>query len=376
MDQSSSWSDKLKDTWWSIKRNRSAKIATVAILVLCSVLGIVYAALRYYGKLPWQTTTSTTGEVTTNQNTAVVDLSGTSPRQLDGLEVATIDSNRFPIAVMIENLVDIRPQSGLSNAGLVYEALAEGGITRFMAVYTTSDDIAEIGPIRSARHYFVDWAEEYSGIYAYVGGSPQALGVTDSSNYITDLNQFYNAAYYYRADDIEAPHNLFSSSELFSYALRDLQLADTAGDYTAYTFKAMVGMAERPNTVAPITINYSSADYQVAWQYDAVTNLYRRWNGGVAQVDANTEQPIAASNIVVQRVNTTVLEAATGRLDMETIGSGEAILFQDGAVHLGSWKKGERGERTLFYDQTGTVWSFNPGQTWIEVVPTDTAVTY
>src|SRR3989338_6720523 len=99
---------------------------------------------------------------------------------------AKLWQNRLPLAVMVENLVDIRPQSGLSRADIVYEALVEGGITRFMAVYTLTEPIVKIGPIRSARTYYVDWAEEYGGVFAYVGGSPEALGLTGSSDYLTD----------------------------------------------------------------------------------------------------------------------------------------------------------------------------------------------
>ena len=319
----------------------------------------LYAGLSYYGKLPWD-------------SNAPLQISA----EVDAELPRTLDSNRFPIAVMIENLVDIRPQSGLSAAGVVYEALVEGGITRFMAVYATTDSIAKIGPVRSARHYFVDWAEEYGGIYAYVGGSPQALGVTDSSAYITDLNQFYNAAYYYRDDQISAPHNLFSSSELLNYALRDLTLDTQPGDYQPYLFKTDPPKTDWPSAVTALQISYSSADYAVEWHYDPTTNSYLRWNGGETHLDANTNTQLTARNIIVQRVETTVLEAATGQLDMVTRGEGDALLFQDGEVKVGKWSKPERGQRTLFMDADGGAWQFNTGSTWIEIVPTDTQVTY
>lgn len=374
MDQS--WSEKMKDAWWAVRKNRAARILAIVIVSLAAVVGILYGVLAYYGRLPGGTDSTDPNTTTTPTDSTIVDLSGTTTRQLDGMTVDVMQSDRFPIAVMVENLVDIRPQAGLSSAGLVYEALVEGGITRFMAVYSTDDLIEKIGPIRSARHYFVDWAEEYGGIYAYVGGSPQALGVTGSSDYITDLNQFYNSEYYYRTADAVAPHNLFSSAELFGYALRDLELADTTGSYTAYKFKSSADVTERPGAVAPMTINYSNSDYQVEWRYDEGTNQYLRWNGGVEHLDANTSEQLVASNVVIQRVDTTVLEAATGRLDMETIGSGEAILFQDGAATLGSWTKSTRGDRTLFFNAAGEELAFNPGPTWIQIVPIEAAVTY
>lgn len=373
MDQS--WSEKVKDAWWAVRRNRAARVLLIIIIVLAALLSILYGVLAYYGRgrsnQAGNLNNTNTGEVG-----QAVDLAGSTTRLLDGVTVEAAVSNRYPIAVMVENLVDIRPQAGLSQAGLVYEALVEGGITRFMAVYSTAETIDQIGPIRSARHYFVDWAEEYGGIYAYVGGSPQALGVTGASDYITDLNQFYNSEYYYRDENISAPHNLFSSSELLDYALRDLELAEIPGHFESYQFKTPVAETDRPGAVAPLTINYSNADYQVEWRYDAGSNQYLRWNGGEPHLDANTNEQLTANNIVIQRVPTTVLEVATGRLDLETIGSGDAIIFQDGATILGSWEKDQRGDRTLFYSADGNEIEFNPGSTWIQVVTADTAITY
>lgn len=355
--------------------DRRVRILLVTTGLLGVILGGLYTGLNYYGKLPWNRPQPSE---TTNRSTATttVDVNAELPRSLDGVIVSASASDRWPIAVMIENLVDIRPQSGLNAAGVVYEALVEGGITRFMAIYTTTEPIDKIGPVRSARHYFVDWAEEYGGIYAYVGGSPQALGVTDSSAYITDLNQFYNAAYYYRDDQISAPHNLFSSSELLNYALRDLALDTQPGDYQPYLFKTDPPKTDWPSAVAALQISYSSADYAVEWRYDAASNSYLRWNGGKTHLDANTNTQLTARNIIVQRVETTVLEAATGRLNMVTRGEGDALLFQDGEVKVGKWSKPERGQRTVFIDADGSEWQFNTGSTWIEIVPTDTQVTY
>ncbi len=369
------WSEKMKDAWWAIRRDRRVKVVALITLVLLVVLLGLYAVLRFYGvKLFDQTFQSNNQSNVVNINIANVPATG--QRRIDGVDVSWNDTNIIPIAVMIENLEQIRPQAGLSQANLVYEALAEGGVTRFMAVYANKDSIAKIGPIRSARHYFVDWAEEYGGIYSYVGGSPQALGVTNSSEYITDLNQFYNAAYYYRAEEIAAPHNLFSNSELYTYALRDLNLESTVGDYMPYKFKTNPEKVDRPLDVSPLLIYFSTDEYKVEWRYERESNTYLRWNGGVEQRDANNDQQLLARNIVVQKVAINLLEADTGRLDMETIGEGEAILFQDGTAQVGSWKKSERGERTQFLSAEGQPWQFNPGVTWIEVVSPETVITY
>lgn len=367
-----SWGDKIKDGWWYLRRNRRAQVI-VGLSVLVIGVGVIGGITWAYYHRP-SITNDLVSPINANANVAVVPV--TSQRQLDGVKVPGDQANLFPIAVMIENLVSIRPQAGLGQANLVYEALAEGGITRFMAVYAHNDSIEKIGPIRSARHYFVDWAEEYRGMYSYVGGSPQALGITGSSDYIIDLNQFYNANYYYREETLAAPHNLFSNSELLSFALRDHAVADVVGNYVAYVFKDNLEKNKRPQTVNPIQINFSNADYKVEWRYDRDSNSYLRWNGGEPHLDANTNEQLSARNIIIQKMETSLLDPATGRLDMVIRGEGEAILFQDGQAILGRWIKSGRGERTQFITLDNIAMSFNPGVTWIEVVPTDRTVTY
>lgn len=367
----SAWGDKIKDAWWRFRRNRRAQIIVALSLVFVGLLGIGYGVWAYY-----YTPIATDEGFDNPGNTINFSVPDTGYRSIDGVEVPGSAVNLFPIAVMIENLVSIRPQAGLGQANLVYEALAEGGITRFMAIYAHQENIPKIGPVRSARHYFVEWAEEYHGIYSYVGGSPQALGITNSSDYIIDLNQFYSPSYYYRDEAIDAPHNLFSSSELLSYALRDHNLTDAAGDYTPYVFKANAEKNERPDSIQPIQINFSNADYQVEWRYDRSSNSYLRWNGGEPHLDANTSTQLSARNIIIQKVETSLIDPVTGRLDMVTEGEGEALLFQDGQTIPGYWVKDERGERTQFITLEREPMLFNRGVTWIEVVPTDRTVTY
>lgn len=374
------WSEKLKDTWWTMRRNKTAKVVglvTVGVIVL-GVIG--FAIYKTYYAHPNQTTSTSTTSTTTTTTTVDESDKTLKRRRLDGMMVPGYTSNLTPIAVMVENLVSIRPQSGLSQASVVYEALAEGGITRFMAVYANiyngSDTIPQIGPVRSARPYYVDWAEEYHGVYAYVGGSPEALGITGSSQFITDLNQFYNGQYYYRDPAIEAPHNLFTTSQNIQLALQDHKLAAVAGQYTSYQYKDDAVVADRPTSTTPLQIDYSSSDYAVEWRYQPDSNTYLRWDGGQPHLDKNTNAQLSAKNIIVQKVSTTLTDPDTERLDMTTVGSGDAILFQDGQTKTGHWSKTQRGDRTLFTDQSGNSFNFNAGTTWIEVVPTTIQVTY
>lgn len=369
----SALSDKLKDMLWAFKKSRKAQIISAIGLLLLVALVLLYFVLQ---AMQDRSANGNANNNVNGQDENVGQVTDNAVRRIDGQQVPLAESNLLPISIMIENLVTVRPQSGLGSANLVYEALAEGGITRFMAVYATTATIDTIGPVRSARHYYVDWAEEFGGLYAHVGGSPQALGILGTEDFLHDLNQFGYSEYYYRDENIEAPHNLFTTSELMQFAVRDLELTDTEGSYDPYLFKEDTEKKERPTTVNDIVVDFSSFSYQVEWRYDRDTNGYLRFNAGEPHLDANTESQIVAKNVVVQWVESSLLEEDTGRLDIVTIGEGKALLFQDGAVQEGTWKKTERGERTKFYDANGAEFKFNAGATWIEAVPVDRTVTY
>lgn len=367
--------EKIKDWLWALKKNKRAQIVLWVSLGLVLLLLLIYVSY-----VIWSNQRAANDALYNTNNNATIgnsaEVGDVAPRMIDGIEVPIGESNQVPVTMMIENLVNVRPQSGLGSANLIYEALAEGGITRFMAVFANPDSIDPIGPVRSARHYYVDWAEEYGGIYAHVGGSPQALGILGTDDYMHDLNQFGFSQYYYRDDNLEAPHNLFTRSELMSFALRDLGLSGQEGDYDPYLFKDDADKKDRPTEDVAIEIEFSSFDYNVEWRYDRDVNSYLRFNGGEPHLDANTEEQLMAKNILVQRVESRLLEEDTGRLDITTLGEGDAILFQDGQEIDGTWKKTNRGDRTKFYDLDGVEYKFNPGTTWIEVVPIDNTVTF
>lgn len=365
------FSTKLKDALWNFKENKKAKVVVCGILII-----IIIAAAGWYFFVKKDNTTSYSQ---TNQNvSSFLDRFTTNRRVIDGVETAEGNENIYPTAVMIENLITVRPQSGLQNAGIIYEALAEGGITRFMAIYAdNSAPINEIGPVRSARPYFVDWAEEYKAVYAHAGGSPQALSQLAESKDIININQIGgDQVYFWRSTDVSAPHNLFTSSALIDLAHRDKDVAKK-GDYEGWKFKdEETPLASRPKEPIELAIEFSSYSYNVRYTYDSDTNTYLRFQGDEAHTDKNTDKQLAAKNILVQMVQTELLDTASGRLGITTTGSGTAHIFTAGKKITGTWKKDEGSSRTLFYDEKGKEVELEPGQIWIEAVPTDRTVTY
>jgi len=282
-------------------------------------------------------------------------------------------ANRRVLAVVIENHPDARPQSGYNDADIVYETLAEGGITRTLALFQSKDS-KEIGPVRSARDYFIEWLSEFNGIFAHVGGSSTALATIANSN-IPDLNQFANGNYYWRSNDRYAPHNVYTTTEKL-YAAATARKLDITGAPTSFSFKSEVEEADRPLSQV-VTVDFSGPLFQITYTYDPKTNTYLRAVSGVAAKDKVTGIQIAPKNVLVLNTKITPYVNAAGEqaVRVDTAG-GKGVLFQDGKATVISWSKASRSARTVYKNEAGTEIQLNRGQTWIEVAPLDMPPTY
>jgi hypothetical protein len=293
-------------------------------------------------------------------------------RLLDGMGVDDEREINPPVfAVQVENMVDARPLSGISKANLVYEAISEAGITRLLAIYTSDNLVPEIGPARSARPYYMDWASEYGALYAHSGGSPEALRAVSDYD-ILDLNEFANGRFFWRSKSRYMPHNLYTSVELLNeaFAAKDGEVKS----FEPWQFKDEVELDGRPSEERRAKIYFSTGSYEVGWQYSRETNDYLRYQADIIQQDKDGSE-VRAKNVAVQFVRMITLDSE-GRKKVETIGSGEAIVFRDGVKIEGEWSKEKKGERTKFYDSVGQEIKFNPGVTWVEVVPNGTEVEF
>jgi len=285
-----------------------------------------------------------------------------APRALDGIEVASEMSNTMPRAIMIENHWESRPPSGLSKASLVFEAPAEAGITRFLAVYDGTVSVDEIGPVRSARDYYIDWAAELNSLFAHVGGSPQALAKIPTAN-IHDLNQFFNGTYFWRWNERYAPHNVYTNTDLLRDAIDAKGLEDIS-EYQAWRYKE-----DRPSEMPgakEIIIDYSTPEYKTRWVWASDTNEYLRFHDEEQHFDRDGSE-IKAKNIIAILTEAHVIDYE-GRLKMRTTGKGKAWVFRDGEVMEATWSKPEGDSRLRLYDVTGRDIEMNRGTTWVEVV--------
>ena len=297
----------------------------------------------------------------------------TVPSTLTGLPVPPA-TNQLPItAVMVENNVAARPQSGLGSAGVVFEALAEGGITRFVAIFQ-SNDSTSIGPVRSARPYYISWILGFDAAYAHVGGSPEALSDISQLK-VKNIDQFANSAAFQRVSSKEAPHNVYTSTA-------QLNKVEVAKGYTSSHFTSWKRKAASPlkvPTASTINLTLASADYNDSYTYNPTTNDYSRFNGGAPQIDANTNQQIKVPvviSIVVPESNGPLDSSNAYYSEYQTIGSGAAYIFQDGGVTVGQWTKTSNTSQIQFTTTGGQPIALNPGEAWITAVKTASAVTY
>lgn len=269
-------------------------------------------------------------------------------------------------AVMVENSSDAWPQSGVDRAFQVIEAPTEGGIPRFLALFAADQEVDEIGPVRSARPYFIDWASGYGALYAHVGGSPSAIKQLNVTETVLDFDEYYNQYQFWRAPVVPVPHNVFTSTELLGKGLNKSYPDKSDWAYEIYTFKDDLVLEDRPENVEDTVVEFGADVYRVIWKYDRLSNSYERWENTWAQVTTDGV-PLSARNVVVIATEMTVLDEI-GRLAIVTTGEGEALLIQDGAVKDISWKKLTVTDALKFYYDDGTEISLNAGQTWIEVV--------
>lgn len=351
-----------KNHRFSIHWPQTKKGWAALVVVLLLIGGGAFLLLRPHNK---PLNIASPLHITTKSNTVASPLSG--------VQVAPALAKLPVTGVMIENSDEARPQSGLSQAGVVFEALAEGGITRFLALYQEGQP-SSIGPVRSARPYFIDWLLPFDAAYAHVGGSPAALSEIQSDN-VRDMNQFYNGSSYTRISSRQAPHNVYTS-------MSSLRSLEQSKGWTTSNFVSFPRKSDNPSkspTATTINMNPSGPDMAVNYVYDAKLNSYKRSEGGAPMIDANTGkqlEPKVVIAIVVPWTNGPLDASGAYYTDYSDIGSGTAYVFQDGIVTQGVWSKSSPTSQIQFTTTSGSPIKLNAGQTWITAIGSSSEVSY
>lgn len=347
--------DRLK-AWVKAHRVRAILISLGILLFLVAAAAIVYVLATSKPLLP-------------QYNAAITITERPKPvfySPLTGEKVADEAATKQVVtAIMIENSPDARPQSGVKQAGVIYEAIAEGGITRFLALHQ-QDKPQMIGPVRSLRMYYVDWLAPYNASVAHIGGSAAALKEIRNGKY-RDIDQFFNAGSYWRATDRYAPHNVYTSFE-------KLDALNAKKGFTTSTFTGFPRVdskAAEPPTATSITINISGPLYNTAYSYDAANNRYNRNLGGKPHMDRE-DGAITPSVVIAMKVDMHRVFEDGYREEIKANSTGQAFIFQNGTVQEVTWKKPSRESQLAFFDTEGKEVALVRGQTWISAVPNGT----
>lgn len=271
------------------------------------------------------------------------------------------EKEKFLYAVMIDNYSFGRiHHRGISEAKILYEALAEGGITRIMAIFDKA--VEEVGPVRSARPYFVQWAKEYQSVYVHVGGSDEAQNMLALEKDVFNVDGMaYEdlGDYFVRDKTIEKPHNDFANLQ----AIKTLIPKDREESQNILKFSKKKTQSSEKADI--ITMDFSFPNYKVRYDYDKILNKYFRYIGGKPHKDTSNDIQLSADNIIIQFMQNYPVDEQ-GRLKFLTKKGGNAYLIREGFLIRGAWTK-ENG-KTKFTDENGKEFTLKKGVTWIEII--------
>ena len=302
------------------------------------------------------------------------------PDPMTGLMVTEAQASRHVVAVMIDDQADARPQSGLSDASIVWQAPAEGGIPRYVALFQAGNPAA-VGPIRSSRLYFIAWAAEWNAVYLHVGGSPQAMALLKTAQgrgqVVWNADEFrWGGAYMWRIKERFAPHNVYTDVKHMQLLVKKVGAAFTMTYKPFWQFAPDAPLEQRPvggAIVVPYPANL------ITYKYDRATNTYvRTVSVEGPQVDAGTKVRIAPKNVVVLAMSFAPLNDGSKkhRLEAQFVGTGTAWISTNGITVKGTWKKASITAPTLLFGPGGKPVTLTAGQTFVNVVGIGTAVKF
>ena len=402
--------ESLKQKIVKLLATKSTTLALTFIGLYLLSTGVSLAMFSFLKKGPGELTS---GDVQKGRSKININLPKTEACPINGNKFTKIEKEiwegRRPLVIMIENHSESRPPSGLSKADVVYEIVAEGGITRFLGIFycgVAAEDV-EVAPVRSARIYFLDYAAEYGDkpIFMHVGGANNYSGSGDTVKEVraletlesmgwryprgNDFDTTYDAGFpvfwrnYERLDhEVATEHTMMASTDAAyeEAQKRGLGAKDKKGvawDEDFVSWKFADDKAQSP-TASEISFGFwdGKSDYDVTWKYDSANNKYLRFNAGKEHTDLAFKEQLSAKNVVVLFAKEKGPVDRNGHMFYTTTGTGKALIFQNGVVIEVTWKKDARTARTKFLDGSGREISFVRGPIWIEVVPAGNDVSY
>ena len=340
---------------------KGTKILIIILVILILLAGgvMAYKITKEKNK---NTAETSNGNVEENVLTAEIE-------KEEKKKVQIFQGDSRPIAVMIDNHNGAWPQAGLNQAYMVYEIIVEGGETRLMALFK-GVTVNKIGPVRSSRHYFLDYAMENDAIYAHYGWSPQAQ--SDIKTYsINNLNGITEStSTFWRVKDKYAPHNAVTSTEAILKAAKTKGYKTTSNKKSVLNYTTDEVKLEKGQSATTITIPHSTLQ-TVKYEYDSQNNVYKRYARKKAQTDWDTGNAITTKNIIITFCdNYTLADTENkGRQGLKNIGTFNGYYITNGKAIKIKCIKEERTEQTKYQDLDGNEIKVNDGNTWVHICP-------
>lgn len=349
-------------------RKTERKTSGTKTFIIVLILLIVIAGILFAMKIMKENNTevANTNDVITNEQ-----------EQKNDIEMPkTLASDSRPIAVMIDNHIDAMPQAGLLEADIVYEIIVEGGETRLMLILQDKD-LDKIGPIRSARHYFLDYALENDAIYVHFGSSPQALSDIEkySVDNINGINE--SSTSFWRVSDKYAPHNAVTNTDNIMKIAQREGYATKTDKETVLNYVVKKVNLEDGEIANTVTIPYSEVN-TVKYEYDADKKEYVRYSRGEKQVDWDTKKTITTKNIIIEKADNWTLDdgSGKGRQTLDNIKTLDGYYITNGKVIPIKCEKTSRTSQTVYKDLEGNEIDVNDGKTFIQICPDDAKITF
>lgn len=353
----------MKGTSDNKEKSLSTRIFIIVLILLILVAAVLFALKIFKEKDNTEfANTSNINEQNINIDDPVI------------LEPETLSGNQRPVAIMIDNHIDAMPQAGLLEADIIYEIIVEGGETRLMLIIQ-DENVDKIGPVRSARHYFLDYALENDAIYVHYGWSPQAKSDITSLG-VDNINGIYESEEsFWRVQDKYAPHNAVTSMEnIMNIANRKGYRTETNKDPVLNYVVAGENL-EDGEIASNVIIPYSTVN-TVEYQYDAELKEYVRYSRGEKQVDWETGETVTTKNIIIQKVDNWTLNDGTssGRQTIDNIKEVEGYYITNGKAIPITCTKDSRTSQTVYEDLDGNEINVNDGKTFIQICPEESKV--
>ena len=352
-------------------KNKTKKSSGIKLLVIILIILIIIAAVILILKMTKE------GQITDNNNNNKQEK--LKKEEEPQVKIVNVNSKTRPYAVMINNNHAAWPQCGIQDAYIVYEIVAEGGITRMMALYKDKYP-TKVGSVRSARHYFIDYAEENDAIYIHWGGSPQAYsriskGINDLDGMALEGGTFFRDKSLRRAYEHTGFVNLEKAK---SVAEKRNYVRDTNKDLLLNYSAKEIDLSNKDQAESDNIVRFKYSYYHTtSYEYDEENKVYKRYMAGKANTDLNTKEQYTAKNIIVYKIGNYSLndQSNKGRQELKNIGSGDGYYISNGYAVPITWEKTSHSGQTVYKYKNGEEIIVNDGNTFIQIMPTQGTIT-